>query len=151
MKECFFFLAVPKFLQTHARREELSSGDKIELLQLVARARSSPAELQLESKFKQQEAKLLERINFPALLPYLQKHQVISRVEVERLKGMDPSNRTEELLQIISSKGPKALPKFVDCLSESPEHKELGRLFSSPQSKFSPPRMTCHPCASLTN
>ena len=53
---------------------------------------------------------------------------------------MDPSNRTKELLQIISSKGPKALPKFVDCLSESPEHKELGRLFS-PQSKLiSPPK-----------
>ena len=125
--------AVQKFLKQHSRSEQLSSSDKILLLQLVSKEKS---ELELESKFKQHKAKLVEEINVPALLPYLQKHQVISREESERLNSTSLSERTAELLHIVSSKGPRALPKFFDCLSESPEHKELGSLFGPYQSKL---------------
>ena len=125
--------AVQEFLKQRSRSEKLSSSDKILLLQLVSREKS---ELELESKFKQHKAKLMEGINVPALLPYLQKHQVITREESERLNNTSLSERTAELLHIVSSKGPRALPKFFDCLSESPEHKELGSLFGSYQSKL---------------
>ena len=125
--------AVQEFLKQRSRSEKLSSSDKILLLQLVSREKS---ELELESKFKQHKAKLVEGINVPALLPYLQKHQVITREESERLNNTSLSERTAELLHIVSSKGPRALPKFFDCLSESPEHKELGSLFGSYQSKL---------------
>ena len=125
--------AVQKFLKQHSRSEQLSSSDKILLLQLVSKEKS---ELELESKFKQHKAKLVEEINVPTLLPYLQKHQVISREESERLNSTSLSERTAELLHIVSSKGPRALPKFFDCLSESPEHKELGSLFGPYQSKL---------------
>ena len=125
--------AVQEFLKQRSRSEKLSSSDKILLLQLVSREKS---ELELESKFKQHKAKLVEGINVPALLPYLQKHQVVSREESERLNNTSLSERTAELLHIVSSKGPRALPSFFDCLSESPEHKELGSLFGSYQSKL---------------
>ena len=125
--------AVQEFLKQRSRSEKLSSSDKILLLQLVSKEKS---ELELESKFKQHKAKLMEGINVPALLPYLQKHQVITREESERLNNTSLSERTAELLHIVSSKGPRALPKFFDCLSESPEHKELGSLFGSYQSKL---------------
>ena len=125
--------AVQEFLKQRSRSEKLSSSDKILLLQLVSREKS---ELELESKFKQHKAKLVEGINVPALLPYLQKHQVITREESERLNNTSLSERTAELLHIVSSKGPRALPNFFDCLSESPEHKELGSLFGSYQSKL---------------
>ena len=123
------FSAVKKFLKTSPHRAQVSPGDKIALLQLDR----GTMQVSLEQDFKRLEAKLVEGMDFQLLLPYLQKHDVLTSAEADRLKSCEPpSERSKQLISLAISKGPVTLAGLLECFKESSKHKELAKLFETP-------------------
>lgn len=111
------------FFKQSPRRDEVDAGDRIELLHLETREIVSGVELQ--RRIKQNEECVTDLINLPVLLPFLQKKQIISYEESKSLERADPDQQNTRFLNLLETKDPQLVEKFVECLKESPEHGEL--------------------------
>ena len=80
----------------------------------------------------------LELLDIDALLPLLNKYQLLTQANMYDLKNrlIAPTERANLLVyHILPSKGPGAFTLFVKCLQEEKEHKghqTLARLFTIP-------------------
>ena len=118
------------FFLEHSQRGEVSNSDRIEVLQMASKPVIFDRDVQ--SKFHQLEQRLEQDLQLSSLLPYLQKAGVVSKEEVEQLQSVEPQARNRQLLlEIVGTKGAMVVHKFVGCLRESPEHRELAALFDA--------------------
>lgn len=101
---------------------------RIEILHMGARDRLQ--EKRIVEKFQEHRQQLEAEIQFSSLLPYLQKQQVVSSKESQRLTETKPERRTRELLEVLVKKGPQFLVRLVECLEASPENNKLATLFA---------------------
>ena len=103
---------------------------RIEILHMGARDRLQ--EKRVSEKFHEHRRQLEAEVQVSPLMPYLQKQQVLSSEENERLREVEPERRSRELFELLAKKEPQYLVKFVDCLEASPENKNLAALFAPP-------------------
>ena len=118
--------AVKTFFKQNPRREKINSSDRIELLQMETRDIGAGVEFQ--RRIKQHKDQLIAEINYPALLPYLQKQHVLSREDTEFLDSVKPDQRSTDLVHLLETKGPSAAEKFVECLKDCTGHQRLHEL-----------------------
>ena len=80
----------------------------------------------------------LELINLTALIPVLNKHNLLTLDDNYKLLNysVSPLERANLLLyMIIPSKGPGAFKRFITCLQEETEHighQELAKMLTAP-------------------
>jgi len=79
---------------------------------------------------------LVKYINLSALLPYLNKHLLLTDNENDILSNpsMPHRSRVQKLLQFMEAKGEKGFQLFLEAISEEPEHlghKDLTEMFNS--------------------
>ncbi len=121
--------SVQNFFKSSPDRNQVTSADRIALLQLKTRGEISGRTL--EEEFERNRAKLMEGIDLPVLLPALKEREVLSAEEAQKLTSEQPPLRNKQLLEMARSKGALGLLGLLECLRENPEHKELANLFEA--------------------
>ena len=79
---------------------------------------------------------LVKYINLSALLPYLNKQQLLTDLENEVLCNLliPHRSRVQKLLQFMEAKGERGFRLFLEAISEEPEHlghQDLTEMFNS--------------------
>ena len=80
---------------------------------------------------------ILEMINLQALMPYLHRHHLLTKHQTDMLLNstLTEYHRKQELISILLSKGDEGCRRFLDAVSEEPEHlghSEIAAMLTDP-------------------
>ena len=74
--------------------------------------------------------RLTDELNVKDLLPYLEKHHVLSEEEAVTLSdvSLDKAKQNQLLLELLQSRPPFWIVKFTECMKETGKYKDLLKL-----------------------
>lgn len=121
-----------KFFKEHPRRKEISQSDKIEILQLETRGKA--LEQEVFKRFNEHFDRLVKELDVQDLLPYLERHHVLSEEDVLMVsdESLDKSHQNRAMLELVKERPAFWAVKFTECMKETGKYKELLELLLPP-------------------
>ncbi len=78
-------------------------------------------------RFNENFQHLVDGLNVKDLLPYLEKHHVLSEEEAAMVSNgsLDKARQNQTLLELLQSRPPFWIVKFTECMKETGKYKDL--------------------------